>query len=164
MSEAPQPSAPPAPPAPARGRRRLPLLAGIAVLVLAAGGAAYWFLQRPASAEAAAREAPPPKRGIVSFDPFVVNLADSKASRFLRVSMQLVVRDAGQAAEMEESKVALMQARSAMLEVLTTQTSDVLVTPEGKAALRAAIIEKLGHVVEEFEVVDVLFSDFVVQF
>ncbi len=78
--------------------------------------------------------------------------------------MQLVVRDAGQAAEMEESKVALMQARSAMLEVLTTQTSDVLVTPEGKAALRAAIIEKLGHVVEEFEVVDVLFSDFVVQF
>ena len=56
------------------------------------------------------------------------------------------------------------QTRSAMLEVLTTQTSDVLVTPEGKAKLRAALIEKLGHATEEFEVVDVLFSDFVVQY
>lgn len=162
MSDASQTQAPQAPAHP-KGRR-LPLLAGITVLVLAAGGGMYWFLQKPAAAEAAAPAEPAPERGLVSFDPFVVNLADKGAARFLRVSMQLVVKDAGQAAEMEESKVALMQARSTMLEVLTTQTSEVLVTPEGKAQLRAAIIEKLGHAVEEVEVVDVLFSDFVVQF
>ncbi len=155
-------TAPQTPPSPRS--RKLPLVAGITALALAGGGGAYWFLQKPASAEETAHAEPPPKRGLVSFDPFVVNLADPGATRFLRVSMQLVVRDAAQAAEMEESQVALMQARSAMLEVLTTQTSDVLVTPEGKAKLRAAIIERLGHVVEEFEVVDVLFSDFVVQF
>lgn len=150
-------------PPPAKGRGKLPLIAG-AVVLLAAGGGGYWFLQKPAAAESAEHAAPAPKRGIVAFDPFVVNLADPGVSRFLRVSMQLVVKDAAQATEMEESKVALMQARSAMLEVLTTQTSDVLVTTEGKARLRAALIEKLDHVAEEFEVVDVLFSDFVVQF
>ncbi|HQZ37931.1 MAG TPA: flagellar basal body-associated FliL family protein [Vicinamibacterales bacterium] len=151
-------------PVPAKGRGKMPLIAGAAVLVLAAGGGAYWFTQKPASAEEAHHEEPAPKRGIVSFDPFVVNLADTAAQRFLRISLQLVVKDAAQATEIEESKVALMQARSAILEVLTTQTSDVLVTPEGKTALRAAIVEKAGHAVEEFEVVDVLFSDFVVQF
>ena len=154
--------APPTPP-PAKGGSKLPLIAGAAALVLAAGGGAYWFTLKPAAAEAA-HEAPAPKRGIVTFDPFVVNLADTAAARFLRVSLQLVTKDAAQATEMEESKVALMQARSAILEVLTTQTSDVLVTPEGKAQLRTAIVEKVGHAVEEFEIVDVLFSDFVVQF
>jgi len=151
--------------APARaGRGKLPLIAGAVVLTLSAGGAGYFFLMKPAAPAEAAQPEPAPKRGIVSFDPFVVNLADPGVSRFLRASLQLVVKDAAQAAEMTESKVALMQARSAMLEVLTTQTSDVLVTPEGKARLRASIIEKLGHTVHEFEVVDVLFSDFVVQF
>jgi flagellar FliL protein len=151
-------------PPPEKGRGKLPLIAGAVALLAAGGGASYWFLLKPAPAESAAHAAPAPKRGIVSFDPFVVNLADPGGSRFLRLSMQLVVKDAAQATEMEESKVALMQARSATLEVLTTQTSDVLVTPEGKAKLRAALIEKLGHVAEEFEVVDVLFSDFIVQF
>jgi flagellar FliL protein len=159
MSETPK-----TPPKPAKGRGTLPLIAGAVVLLAIGGGAGYWFLQKPASAESAEHHEPAPKRGIVEFDPFVVNLADPGVSRFLRVSMQLVVKDAAQATEMEESKVVLMQARSAMLEVLTTQTSDVLVTPEGKAKLRAALIEKLDHVTEEFEVVDVLFSDFVVQF
>jgi len=152
-------------PPPATGGRSKLLLIGGVVVALAGGGAGYWFLQRPAAAaEEAHHEEPAPKRGIVAFDPFVVNLADKGVSRFLRVSVQLVVKDAEQAAEMEESKVALMQARSAMLDVLTTQTSEVLVTPEGKAKLRADIIGTLHHAIEEFEVVDVLFSDFVVQF
>ncbi|MEZ5284213.1 MAG: flagellar basal body-associated FliL family protein [Vicinamibacterales bacterium] len=93
-----------------------------------------------------------------------MNLADPQVSRFLRISVQLVVKNPEQATEMEESKVAMMQARSAILEELTTQTSEVVVTAEGKAKLREAILEKVGHAVEEFEVVDVLFSDLVVQF
>lgn len=153
-------------PAPtAIGRNKIVFIAGAAAVLLAGGGGFYWWAERSAAATAdAPHEAPAPRRGVVSFDPFVVNLADKGAPRFLRVSLQLVVKDAAQAAEMEESKVALMQARSVILELLTTQTSDVLVTPDGKASLRAAIVEKVGHAVEEVEVVDVLFSDFVVQF
>ena len=78
--------------------------------------------------------------------------------------MQLVVKSPEQAAEIEHSKVAVMQARSIILELLTTQTSDAVVTPEGKASLRAAIVEKVSHDVPGFKVLDVLFSDFVVQF
>ena len=94
----------------------------------------------------------------------MVNLADSNVSRFLRVSLQLVVGDEAQAEKLKESKVALMQARSAILELLTMQKSDTLVTAEGKAALRAAIVERVSEAVKPSEVVDVLFSDFVVQF
>lgn len=158
MSEKPQP------PAPAKGGRSKMLLVAGAVVAVVAGGAGYWFMQRPAAAEQAHHEEPAPKRGIVGFDPFVVNLADQGVSRFLRASVQLVVKDPEQATEMEESKVDLMQARSAVLDVLSTQKSDVLVTPEGKAALRASILEKLHGTLHEIEVVDVLFSDFVVQF
>ena len=57
-----------------------------------------------------------------------------------------------------------MQARSTILELLTTQTSDELVTPEGKAALRKSIKESVEQAPCDTEVIDVLFSDFVVQF
>jgi flagellar basal body-associated protein FliL len=57
----------------------------------------------------------------------------------------------------------LMRARSAILEVLTTQTSDVLVTADGKTALRESIKEHIAEAAEA-QVIDVLFSDFVVQF
>jgi flagellar basal body-associated protein FliL len=137
------------------------LIVGL-VGLLAAGGYYWWSNRAPAPAAHAAPVHV--ERGIVAFDPFVVNLADSNVSRFLRVSLQLVVGDEAQAEKLAESKVALMQARSAILELLTMQKSDTLVTPEGKAALRAAIVERVSEAVKPSEVVDVLFSDFVVQF
>jgi flagellar FliL protein len=160
MSNAPTP-----PDTPAKKGSKKPVLIGtVAALALLGGGGFYWYSQPHAAAAEAAHAEPEPERGVVTFDPFVVNLADTLAPRFLRVTLQLVVKDAEQAAAMQASKVALMQARSVILELLTTQTSDVLVTPDGKAQLRAAIVEKVGHTVKECEVVDVLFSDFVVQF
>ena len=57
-----------------------------------------------------------------------------------------------------------MRVRSTILELLTQQTADQLVTPEGKAALKKAIGEHLETLLEDTEVTDVLFSDFVVQF
>lgn len=137
------------------------LIVGL-VGLLAAGGYYWWSNRAPAPAVHAAPVHV--ERGMVSFDPFVVNLADSNVSRFLRVSLQLVVGDEAQAERLMESKVALMQARSAILELLTMQKSETLVTPEGKAALRAAIVERVSEAVKPSEVVDVLFSDFVVQF
>lgn len=149
------------PTAPAKaGGKRIFLIAGLTALLVVGGGASYWLGQRTATPAAAA----PVERGVVAFDPFVVNLADVHVSRFLRVTLQLVLADTEQATKLEESKIALLQARSAMLELLTMQTSERLVTPEGKSALRASIVERVSHAIEPLEVVDVLFSDFVVQF
>lgn len=146
------------------------IIGGAAVVVLAAvGGGAFWWSQKaqaqtPAeSHESASHEDDGAERGIVSFEPFVVNLADTAASRFLRVKVQLVVEDVEIAEGIEKSPVKVSRARSAILELLTTQTSEVLVTPEGKAELRKAITEGVGKSLGA-EVLDVLFSDFVVQF
>lgn len=155
---------PAAPPAKAGGGKKSIYIGLAVVLAIAGGGGGYWWSTREVAAEPEAKkEVSAHDRGMVSFDPFVVNLADANQSRFLRVTVRLVVESAEAAKELQEVPVALMQARSAILELLTTQTSDVLVTAEGKVALRASIKEHVTHAAE-VEVVDVLFSDFVVQF
>lgn len=159
------PAAPAEGAAPAKGGKKKFLIIG-AVLVLAlGGGGAYWFTAGASAAEGgAAKEEDNVERGIVKLDPFVVNLADLGTSRYLRLTIELLVKDAEVAEELEKNRVSLTQARSAILELLTTQTSTELVKPEGKAALREAIKEAVSHAVKHLEVVDVLFSDFVVQF
>ena len=51
----------------------------------------------------------------------------------------------------------------AILELLTLQTSDALVTTAGKTALKKAIAERVSTAIEDVKVFDVLFADFVVQ-
>lgn len=155
-------------PVPKKDKKSVLIIGLAAVLVLGGiGGGAFWWTNRAQAAEPqpeATHSESNEERGIVSFDPFVVNLADAGVSRFLRVKIQLVVGNAKQAEELTKSLVSLSRARSTILELLTTQDSETLVTPEGKAALRKAIAEQVGQAVNRVEVVDVLFSDFVVQF
>lgn len=145
------------------GKNKMFMIGGV-VLALAGGG--YYYKSQAAHAEEAPveKKISPKERGLVSFDPFVANLADPGGRRFVRVTVQLVVADALQAAEMTETPVLAMQARAIILELLGTQVADTLVTPEGKVALRQAIAERVAEALHEIEVVDVLFSDFVVQF
>jgi flagellar FliL protein len=146
-----------------KGRSKLTLIA-IAVVVLgAAGGGAWWFMRGPA-VKAEAKEPDPAERGLVAFEPFLVNLADPGGGRFLKTTIQVVVTNAEEAAHLKETPVLLMQARSAILELLTLQTAETLVTPEGKQALKDAIKEKISKALGKVKVVDVLFSEFVVQF
>lgn len=150
------------------GKKKLLMLGG-AVLVVAGGGGYYWQAKASAvsaeSAHAAETTTVSPKaRGLVSFEPFVANLADPGGQRFLRATVQLVVGNALMATEMTETPVLAMQARAIILELLATQMAEPLVTPEGKVALRQAIADRIAEALHEVEVVDVLFSDFVVQF
>jgi flagellar FliL protein len=164
----PEPSQPPKPSQPAKvsgGRRRLIVIALAAVIVVGGGVAAFWATSRSAGAAAASKPAPKPvEHGLVTLEPFVVNLADHGGSRFLRISVRLVVESVAQAEHLQKSNVALTRARSAILDLLTQQMAEHLVTAKGKAELKEAISKKLEPVLEETKVVDVLFSDFVVQF
>jgi flagellar protein FliL len=109
---------------------------------------------------------------LMSFEPFVVNLADPGAARFLRTNIQLVVSGGtdqggvGHGGGAKGPSIEDMRARSAILELLSAQTSDTLTTPEGKTALKQHIVERVQSVLDEsrVEVEDVLFSDFVIQF
>jgi flagellar FliL protein len=157
-------------PAKPKGRRKLPLILAAVVLLLGGvGGGAYWWVARAsASGEAAepehaeASHAEP--AGVIALQPFLVNLTDKEASRFLRVTLSLAVSDKTAAEEIAEDPVHMTRIRSTILEFLALQTSEAVVTPEGKETLKKAIAERVSKVLTEVQVVDVLFSEFVVQF
>ena len=69
-----------------------------------------------------------------------------------------------EAEKIQKNELLLVRIRSSILELLTQQTADQLVTSEGKATLKTAIAEHLEPLLEDTEVEDVLFADFVVQF
>ena len=160
-------AAPAAAPAPKKSRKGLVIvLTLVVILLLGGGGGAYWFMFRGAGeAEAAEAEPPAPApTGVIPLEPFVVNLADPTGSRFLRVTLSLVVADEAIAHEVEEDEVVVLRVRSAILELLAQKQASELVTPEGKVHLKKSIAEGVKHAAHELEVADVLFSEFIVQF
>ena len=161
MSQAP---AAPAAAAPAKSRKTL-FIAVAALVVLGGGGGAYWKFFATAPNEGAAEESHEPAEppAIVNFDPFVVNLSDPGSPRFLRVTLALVVDGDVHAQEFEEDTVVRMKVRSALLELLSQQRASELITPEGRAGLKKAVIERAARNAKELKVTDVLFSEFIVQ-
>jgi len=154
----PQPSSTPAV---QRRAKMFPLLVAVILIMLTggAGGGYWWYLQsQPVVA------APPPEPGIVTFEPFLVNLADAGTNRFLRLTLRLLVEGEEHALEIDEDEVAKAKVRSAILELLTMQRSETLTTQEGKVALKKSIAGAAKHALEGTKVVDVLFTEFVVQF
>lgn len=134
------------------------------VMVLGGGGAAWWMLGGSTTEAAESAEPALEARGVFAFEPFLVNLADDGGQRFLKATITVVVETAEQATKIEESPVIVAHVRSAIIEVLTVQKAPALVTPEGKAALKQAIRERTSPLVPGQKVLDVLFSEFVVQF
>ena len=156
------PDAAPAAP-PKKSRRMLWIGIGVLVLMLGGGGAGWYFMTgQAATAEAKEEEHEEEPAEVIEFQPFVVNLADPGVSRFLRVSLSLVVRS-HEAALALEDRVTQTRVRSGLLDLLSQQTSDVLVTPEGKAKLKQAILASATKAAEQ-KVSDVYFSEFIVQF
>lgn len=159
-------AAPAAPAAPVKsGWKKMAGLA-LAVVALAAAGGVWWT--RSAAAKGGGEHDTPAvaesSRGLIKFEPFVVNLADGAGTRFLRTTLQLVVEPAEAAETVGKDPVVMLQIRSAVLELLAQQTGTALVTPEGKAAMKAAIVSRAQEALGDWKIVDVLFSEFVVQF
>jgi flagellar FliL protein len=144
------------------------LVLGVLILLLGGGGAAAFFALRkpatPATGDAAPKKAAKAPTGIVSFEPFVVNLADPGAPHFLRISVRLIVANEEEAKKIEESQVQLMRLRSGIVDLLTSETSGHIVTQDGKTELKKQIAERASTIIAPIEVADVLFSDFVVQY
>jgi flagellar protein FliL len=147
---------------------RFIIIVGVLVLLLGGGGAAAFFAFRkpaePATGDAAPKKETKAPTGIVSFEPFVVNLADPGAPHFLRISVRLIVANEEETKKIDESQVQLMRLRSAIVDLLSTETSQHIVTQDGKTELKKQIAERAAKIVEPIEVADVLFSDFVVQY
>ncbi len=95
-----------------------------------------------------------------ALDPFLVNLADRGNVRFLKTSFQL-----GLAQKPDEKNVetAVAAMRDSIITLLSSKTSEQVLTPQGKDKLRKQIRSRVNAVSPEFEVVEVYIVDFVVQ-
>jgi len=95
-----------------------------------------------------------------SLDTFIVNLADDGGSRYLRVTMQLEMKD-------EKIKDALdkrlPQIRDSILMILPVKTFVEIQTISGKRVLREEILAKLNSILGEGSIVNLYFTEFVVQ-
>jgi flagellar FliL protein len=134
-----------------KGSKKLVMIIGIAVAVLAlGGGGAFWYISKQRAAAAAedggeepakaashdAHAAPP---AYLPMDNMVVNLADPGGDRVAQIGITLVVADEHTAGTV---KAFLPTIRSGVLMLISQKTAVELLTPEGKEALAKAVLRE----------------------
>jgi flagellar FliL protein len=103
------------------------------------------------------------KSAVVPLEPFVVNLADSDAARYLRIKVNLMVDDKTKLKEIEENQALQLKVRDVILQTLTRKTSKDLTNDEGKNKLRHEIQDEIGPFFKTPKLNDVMFTEFVIQ-
>jgi len=156
-----------------KGKGLLFIIAGV-VLVAAAGGG--FFLLRPkAKSEGAAAAAEhgggghgeaakaPEARGVVSLEPFIVNLADAEGDRYIKCTMRIVLdsREAAEAVRADELSVTKIRDR--MLTLLSSKSYGQVASAEGKETLRQEIQKQIDPVLATGKVSEVYYTEFIVQ-
>ena len=101
-----------------------------------------------------------PLGAIYALDTFIVNLADEKRNRYLRVTMDLELVDAMDTDKLTER---LPQVRDSILMILPSKRFVEIASMEGKTALRDEIITKLNSLYSKEVVSNIFFTEFVVQ-
>ena len=145
-----------------KGGKSFVLVIVIAVAVLAGGGGAFFFLTKAGGEKGAKKEEQQKKEesSMFSLEPFVVNLSDQANNKFLKVSMQLEL--SGQALQ-ETAKSKTPQIRDAIINLLTSKTSESLMSPEGKLQLKDEINMQVNQILGNNSVKNVYLTEFVMQ-
>jgi flagellar basal body-associated protein FliL len=138
-------------------RRRL-LLIGAGVLPLVVGA---FTLLRGQGSDAAPRARPEP--GVLVLEPFVVNLGDTDAGRFLKCAVRLELSDAQAAARIQAEPLTLLRVQDGLLSVLSCASAEDLAQAGGKDALRSSLLRRAREVLPEAGVADVYFKEFLFQ-
>jgi flagellar FliL protein len=168
------PAVAPAPAAKSANSGSLIMMVLIVVLSNAFGAVTTWFFVRrsaPAAAAAGEGKAKEPvdmaaqleKSAVIPLEPFVVNLADADAARYLRIKVSLMVDDKSKLKEVEENQALQLKVRDLILQTLTRKTSRDLTNDEGKNKLRHEIQDELGPFFKTPKLNDVMFTEFVIQ-
>ena len=103
------------------------------------------------------------KSAVIPLEPFVVNLADEDAARYLRIKISLMVDDKNKVSQILSNEPLQLKLRDLILQTLTAKTSQDLINEEGKNKLRHEIQEKASLYFHEPKLVDVMFTEFVIQ-
>ncbi len=175
---------------PKKGRKKLIIIIVAVVLLLGVGGGGFFFFQR-ASAKVKPEKVKKPGRKaadetdsehakkddkagatdlpddgevkqVMELQPFIVNLSDKDGARYLRLTVSLGIGGESKGSE-KPDPLFTTRVRNAMLAVLTTKTSQEVLTAEGKAALRKELLHAASSAVSEPEVYAIYITDFIVQ-
>ena len=160
----------------------LAVCAAVVIAVAGVGGAVFWLVKSgrlpmgsPAKVEAAEKKEPV-KSKLVPLDPLLVNLADEGGHAYLRVG--IVMReeepepakgDKKEAAEEkpEKGKAVVKEAdlvmRDVALSVVGHETAERLLAADGKEKLKTELQKAMQDKVPGTKILDVLFTEFLVQ-
>ena len=164
------------------GPKRPKILIILAVLVLLAalGGGGYYayttFFQKPAAEEekkagdsgeeadeALKNEEAPPQPGLgimVPMRPFIVNLAQSKGKRFLKVSVTLELSSPEVNVEINEN---MQKITDSILILLSSKTFEDVYSVQGKFKLKDEVTTRVNRFLVLGHVKDAYFTEFVIQ-
>jgi len=98
---------------------------------------------------------------VVELQPFIVNLADKGESYYLRCTVSIGL--GGEGKDEKPDPLFITRVRNAMLAVLTTKTSEEVLTPEGKALLRKELLRAGKAAAKEPKVLAIYITDLIVQ-
>ncbi len=178
--------------APKKSKKKLFIMIGILVVLLAALGAGGWFgykwwMGRKAAAagDAAATEQKADEQGkkdekgghgekkdekgapagegggeLVSIPPLLVNLAEPQGRRYLKLALDVEVRDKLAADELNKS---MAKVKDSLLLLLSSKTYEDLGSLENKILLKKEIVERLTLVLGEQKVLRVYITEIVIQ-
>lgn len=91
---------------------------------------------------------------------FIVNLADPKGKRYLRVTMQIELKE-GEPVEILQQR--LVQVRDIILMILPTKRFQEIRSVDGKTMLRQEIMTRLNDLLKKEMVNNIYFTEFVIQ-
>jgi len=101
------------------------------------------------------------QENMASIPTFVVNLADAGGRRYLKLTLDVEVKNAAAVAEVQKN---MSKIRDAILLLLSSKQRDDLTSMEGKITLRREIAERINQSLGgEPKVVRVYFTEFVIQ-
>jgi len=133
------------------------VMGGLMALSLAAAG---WFWHR-SNEERETQLENGGIRSVLHLESFVVNLSGASDNAYIRIGIELGL---GTDQKDPEKQMAFRgRLRDTILSVLGIRTVEELLTPEGKAKLKADLLKAIDERVPEIQCREIYFTEFLVQ-
>lgn len=144
--------------APPRKKGKMKLILFIVLPILLLGGGFFGYLIL--SEDSAPAKAEHQEKALMPLEPFLVNLADKDARRYLKVKIDLEVDNEKAAKELEKS---LPRIRDQLIFLLSSKSYPDIATPEGKLQLKKDIVARLHALPTGKKISAAYFTEFVAQ-
>jgi len=128
------------------------------LLVVLLGGGAFAYLAL--FDEPAPKKAEHVEKAMMPLEPFLVNLADKDARRYLKVKIDLEVDTEKTAKDLEKS---MPRIRDQLIFLLSSKSYQDISTPEGKTQLKKEIMTRLATLPTGKKISGAYFTEFVAQ-